>query len=147
MIDLRGKYHEENSFLHEHKASHYFPICLFSSLMHMVNRFVVFLLGVKQCPMTWSSLVQVVPSAPVLGDNDYSDPFDARLDLRPETIQSHIAPENNGYMEPYEAQKVITGQFDFSLNFICRICAEVTFRVCLHIINILKTELCSMWSK
>lgn len=77
--------------------------------MHMVNRFVVFLLGVKQCPMTWSSLVQVVPSAPVLGDNDYSDPFDARLDLRPETIQSHIAPENNGYMEPYEAQKVITG--------------------------------------
>lgn len=50
----------------------------------------------------------VVPSAPVLGDNDYSDPFDARLDLRPETIQGPITPENNGYMEPYEAQKVIT---------------------------------------
>uniref|UniRef100_A0A673JJE3 SH2 domain-containing adapter protein F-like n=1 Tax=Sinocyclocheilus rhinocerous TaxID=307959 RepID=A0A673JJE3_9TELE len=50
----------------------------------------------------------VVPSAPVMGDTDYSDPFDARLDPRPETIQSQITPENNGYMEPYEAQKVIT---------------------------------------
>ncbi|XP_055072564.2 src homology 2 domain containing transforming protein D, b isoform X2 [Misgurnus anguillicaudatus] len=50
----------------------------------------------------------VVPSAPVLGDNDYSDPFDARLELRPETIQGLTTPENNGYMEPYEAQKVIT---------------------------------------
>ncbi|XP_065102779.1 src homology 2 domain containing transforming protein D, b isoform X2 [Paramisgurnus dabryanus] len=50
----------------------------------------------------------VIPSAPVLGDNDYSDPFDARLDLRPETIQGLTTPENNGYMEPYEAQKVIT---------------------------------------
>uniref|UniRef100_A0A672P9K1 SH2 domain-containing adapter protein D-like n=1 Tax=Sinocyclocheilus grahami TaxID=75366 RepID=A0A672P9K1_SINGR len=50
----------------------------------------------------------VVPSAPVMGDTDYSDPFDARLDPRPETTQSQITPENNGYMEPYEAQKVIT---------------------------------------
>ncbi|XP_016138474.1 SH2 domain-containing adapter protein D-like isoform X2 [Sinocyclocheilus grahami] len=50
----------------------------------------------------------VVPSAPVMGDTDYSDPFDAHLDLRPETAQGPITPENNGYMEPYEAQKVIT---------------------------------------
>uniref|UniRef100_A0A9J7Y1C9 Src homology 2 domain containing transforming protein D, b n=2 Tax=Cyprinus carpio TaxID=7962 RepID=A0A9J7Y1C9_CYPCA len=50
----------------------------------------------------------VVPSAPVMGDTDYSDPFDARLDPCPETTQSQITPENNGYMEPYEAQKVIT---------------------------------------
>ncbi|XP_043079230.1 src homology 2 domain containing transforming protein D, b isoform X3 [Puntigrus tetrazona] len=50
----------------------------------------------------------VVPSAPVMGDTDYSDPFDARLDPRPETAQGPITPENNGYMEPYEAQKVIT---------------------------------------
>uniref|UniRef100_A0A671P188 SH2 domain-containing adapter protein F-like n=1 Tax=Sinocyclocheilus anshuiensis TaxID=1608454 RepID=A0A671P188_9TELE len=50
----------------------------------------------------------VVPSAPVMGDTDYSDPFDAHLDPRPETTQSQITPENNGYMEPYEAQKVIT---------------------------------------
>ncbi|XP_052446599.1 src homology 2 domain containing transforming protein D, b isoform X2 [Carassius gibelio] len=50
----------------------------------------------------------VVPSAPVMGDTDYSDPFDARLDPHPETTQGPIPPENNGYMEPYEAQKVIT---------------------------------------
>ncbi|XP_026053325.1 SH2 domain-containing adapter protein F-like isoform X2 [Carassius auratus] len=50
----------------------------------------------------------VVPSAPVMGDTDYSDPFDACLDPHPETTQGPILPENNGYMEPYEAQKVIT---------------------------------------
>ncbi|XP_059399357.1 SH2 domain-containing adapter protein D-like isoform X1 [Carassius carassius] len=50
----------------------------------------------------------VVPSAPVMGDTDYSDPFDARLDSCPETTQSQITPENNGYMEPYEAQKVLS---------------------------------------
>lgn len=60
-------------------------------------------------------LFQVVPSAPVMGDTDYSDPFDARLDPHPETTQGPIPPENNGYMEPYEAQKVITGQSDFVL--------------------------------
>ncbi len=57
----------------------------------------------------------MVPSAPVMGDTDYSDPFDARLDPHPETAQGSITPENNGYMEPYEAQKVITGQLDFVL--------------------------------
>ncbi|XP_051551516.1 SH2 domain-containing adapter protein F-like [Myxocyprinus asiaticus] len=46
----------------------------------------------------------VVPSAPVMGDADYSDPFDAHS----ETVQEPVTPENNGYMEPYEAQKVIT---------------------------------------
>nr|AAI22204.1 Shd protein [Danio rerio] len=50
----------------------------------------------------------VVPSAPVMGDTGYSDPFDVRLDPRPESAQGQITPENNGYMEPYEAQKVIT---------------------------------------
>lgn len=61
----------------------------------------------------WLFFFQVVPSAPVMGDTDYSDPFDARLDPRPETAQGPITPENNGYMEPYEAQKVITGQSNF----------------------------------
>lgn len=55
-----------------------------------------------------------------MGDNDYSDPFDVRLDPRPETAQGPITPENNGYMEPYEAQKVITGQSNFfSFLFWC----------------------------
>ncbi|KAM6962698.1 src homology 2 domain containing transforming protein D, b [Aplochiton taeniatus] len=49
----------------------------------------------------------VVPSAPSAGDTDYSDPFDARLDLRAEPDLGPVPCENNGYMEPYEAQRVI----------------------------------------
>ncbi|XP_023653760.2 SH2 domain-containing adapter protein F-like isoform X1 [Paramormyrops kingsleyae] len=50
----------------------------------------------------------VVPSAPLARDTDYSDPFDARLDLRPMRPGMELVPtENNGYMEPYEAQRVI----------------------------------------
>ncbi|XP_010870032.2 src homology 2 domain containing transforming protein D, b isoform X2 [Esox lucius] len=50
----------------------------------------------------------VVPSAPAVGDTDYSDPFDAHLNPRPETDLGAVPCENNGYMEPYEAQRVIT---------------------------------------
>ncbi|XP_061594145.1 src homology 2 domain containing transforming protein D, b isoform X2 [Cololabis saira] len=50
----------------------------------------------------------VVPSAPLAGDTDYSDPFDARLEHRPELDHGPVPCENNGYMEPYEAQRVIT---------------------------------------
>ncbi|XP_062252195.1 src homology 2 domain containing transforming protein D, b [Platichthys flesus] len=53
-------------------------------------------------------LEPVVPSAPLAGDTDYSDPFDARLDHRLETDLGPVPCENNGYMEPYEAQRVIT---------------------------------------
>lgn len=55
-------------------------------------------------------VLQVVPSAPLAGDTDYSDPFDARLDHRTEPDLGPVPCENNGYMEPYEAQRVITGQ-------------------------------------
>ncbi|KAF7663081.1 hypothetical protein LDENG_00218820 [Lucifuga dentata] len=50
----------------------------------------------------------VVPSAPLAGDTDYSDPFDARLDHRLEPDLRPVPCENNGYMEPYEAQRVIS---------------------------------------
>ncbi|XP_034035685.1 SH2 domain-containing adapter protein D-like isoform X2 [Thalassophryne amazonica] len=50
----------------------------------------------------------VVPSAPLAGDTDYSDPFDARLAHRTEPNLGPVPCENNGYMEPYEAQRVIT---------------------------------------
>ncbi|XP_026199310.1 src homology 2 domain containing transforming protein D, b isoform X2 [Anabas testudineus] len=50
----------------------------------------------------------VVPSAPLAGDTDYSDPFDVRLEHRPEPDLGPVPCENNGYMEPYEAQRVIT---------------------------------------
>ncbi|MBN3303167.1 SHD protein, partial [Amia calva] len=55
----------------------------------------------------------VAPSAPAVGDTDYSDPFDARSETRGTggwgEGQAEPPPENNGYMEPYEAQRVITG--------------------------------------
>ncbi|XP_068599850.1 src homology 2 domain containing transforming protein D, b [Brachionichthys hirsutus] len=50
----------------------------------------------------------VVPSAPLAGDADYSDPFDAHLGHRSEPDLRPVPCENNGYMEPYEAQRVIT---------------------------------------
>ncbi|XP_034387485.1 src homology 2 domain containing transforming protein D, b isoform X1 [Cyclopterus lumpus] len=50
----------------------------------------------------------VVPSAPLAGETDYSDPFDARMDHRPEPDLRPVPCENNGYMEPYEAQRVLT---------------------------------------
>ncbi|XP_037530609.1 src homology 2 domain containing transforming protein D, b [Nematolebias whitei] len=50
----------------------------------------------------------VVPSAPLAGDTDYSDPFDARLDHRADPDLGPVPCENNGYMEPYEAQRVIS---------------------------------------
>ena len=56
----------------------------------------------------------MVPSAPLAGDTDYSDPFDARLDHRPEPDLGPVPCENNGYMEPYEAQRVITGQWNYT---------------------------------
>lgn len=50
----------------------------------------------------------VVPSAPAVGDTDYSDPFDARPDPRARSIQDFPAVESGSYMEPFEAQRVIT---------------------------------------
>ncbi|XP_061154270.1 src homology 2 domain containing transforming protein D, b isoform X2 [Syngnathus typhle] len=49
-----------------------------------------------------------MPSAPLAGDTDYSDPFDVRPDHRPEPDPRPTPSESNGYMEPYEAQRVIT---------------------------------------
>ncbi|KAI1882736.1 hypothetical protein AGOR_G00238010 [Albula goreensis] len=52
----------------------------------------------------------VVPSAPEAGDMDYSDPFDARPDRRiaPDPEPEPAPLESNGYMEPYEAQRLLT---------------------------------------
>nr|XP_005999128.1 PREDICTED: SH2 domain-containing adapter protein D [Latimeria chalumnae] len=41
------------------------------------------------------------------GDCDYSDPFDAHRESKDDPNEE-TKPENNGYMEPYEAQRVIT---------------------------------------
>ncbi|XP_060640934.2 SH2 domain-containing adapter protein D isoform X1 [Anolis sagrei] len=40
------------------------------------------------------------------GESEYSDPFDAQREAK-EDGEEEVAAENNGYMEPYEAQKVV----------------------------------------
>ncbi|XP_056127679.1 src homology 2 domain containing transforming protein D, a [Rhinichthys klamathensis goyatoka] len=51
----------------------------------------------------------VVPSAPVVGETDYSDPFDARPDPRPRPGWEQNAVEaSSSYMEPFEAQRFIS---------------------------------------
>ncbi|XP_016374753.1 SH2 domain-containing adapter protein F-like isoform X1 [Sinocyclocheilus rhinocerous] len=51
----------------------------------------------------------VVPSAPAVGETDYSDPFDARPDLRPRPGWEQNAVEAcSSYMEPFEAQRFIS---------------------------------------
>ncbi|XP_026134394.1 SH2 domain-containing adapter protein F-like [Carassius auratus] len=51
----------------------------------------------------------VVPSAPVVRETDYSDPFDARPDLRPRPGWEQNAVEAcSSYMEPFEAQQFIS---------------------------------------
>ncbi|KPP72333.1 SH2 domain-containing adapter protein D-like [Scleropages formosus] len=63
--------------------------------------------GTRYYEMLERFRLNVVPSAPAAGDTDYSDPFDARLDARSDSELGPAPPENNGYMEPYEAQRVI----------------------------------------
>ncbi|KAJ8378545.1 hypothetical protein AAFF_G00238500 [Aldrovandia affinis] len=50
----------------------------------------------------------VVPSAPEAGDLDYSDPFDARPDPWAAADPDPVVPEGSSYMEPYEAQRLLT---------------------------------------
>ncbi|KAI2667945.1 SH2 domain-containing adapter protein D [Labeo rohita] len=51
----------------------------------------------------------VVPSAPAVGETDYSDPFDARPDPRPRPGWEQNAVEaSSSYMEPFEAQRFIS---------------------------------------
>ncbi|XP_067172134.1 SH2 domain-containing adapter protein B isoform X2 [Apteryx mantelli] len=57
-------------------------------------------------------LATLVPSAKkekVLIPDDYSDPFDAKSELN-----KMGKGENTGYMEPYEAQRIMTAQFNGS---------------------------------
>ncbi|KAA0718576.1 SH2 domain-containing adapter protein D [Triplophysa tibetana] len=50
----------------------------------------------------------VVPSAPAVGESDYSDPFDARPDPRPRPDWENDTVETcSSYMEPFEAQRFI----------------------------------------
>lgn len=41
---------------------------------------------------------------------DYADPFDAEQAGGAQTTTEKVATENDGYMEPYEAQKMMAGE-------------------------------------
>lgn len=60
-----------------------------------------------------SLLLKVVPSAPAASDTDtdYSDPFDARPDprARPTWEPEPVPADCCSYMEPFEAQRMISG--------------------------------------
>lgn len=47
---------------------------------------------------------------------DYADPFDARKTR--EQREAERAGENDGYMEPYDAQQMITGKTDHLLHLL-----------------------------
>lgn len=48
--------------------------------------------------------------------DDYSDPFDAKNEKK----NKGVITENNGYMEPYEAQRLMTGKINVS-NVLCTV--------------------------
>ena len=56
---------------------------------------------------------KVIPSAPAAtdADTDYSDPFDARPDprIRPNREPKSAPTDCCSYMEPFEAQRIISG--------------------------------------
>lgn len=48
---------------------------------------------------------------------DYADPFDAEQAGGTQTSTEKVTTENDGYMEPYEAQKMMAGTSTLSISF------------------------------
>lgn len=48
---------------------------------------------------------------------DYADPFDAEQAGGTQTATEKVTTENDGYMEPYEAQKMMAGRWVYSISF------------------------------
>lgn len=46
---------------------------------------------------------------------DYADPFDAEQAGGTQTTTEKVTTENDGYMEPYEAQKMMAGRSKLSV--------------------------------
>lgn len=56
-----------------------------------------------------SSVVIVCPLQLIILE-DYADPFDAEQAGGTQTTTEKVTTENDGYMEPYEAQKMMAGR-------------------------------------
>lgn len=54
--------------------------------------------------------------------DDYSDPFDAKNDLKSKAGKG----ESAGYMEPYEAQRIMTGKQSTGTEFLFLFSVAVT---------------------
>lgn len=48
---------------------------------------------------------------------DYADPFDAEQAAGTQTTTEKVTTENDGYMEPYEAQKMMEGRTSLCFQF------------------------------
>lgn len=57
-----------------------------------------------------SSLLVVVSPLQLIILEDYADPFDAEQAGGAQTTAEKVTTENDGYMEPYEAQKMMAGR-------------------------------------
>lgn len=67
---------------------------------------------------------------------DYADPFDA--EKTKEQREAERAGVNDGYMEPYDAQVIITGRSrqlnSFTLSRFCRVLTVLIYiRICWHV--------------
>ena len=84
----------------------------FAHLLHLINLLCLWLSASVSHSLVSLSGLQVIPSAPAAGDQDtdYSDPFDARPDPRTRTDwEPSTAPDSRSYMEPFQAQRIISG--------------------------------------
>lgn len=61
------------------------------------------------CFLKLSPLVVVCPLQLIILE-DYADPFDAEQAGGTQTTTEKVTTENDGYMEPYEAQKMMAGR-------------------------------------
>lgn len=58
---------------------------------------------------------------------DYADPFDAEQAGGTQTTTEKVTTENDGYMEPYEAQKMMAGRRVYSIRFSCRLVSPSSY--------------------
>lgn len=64
-----------------------------------------------KCILIFSHLLSLSPQLIIL--DDYADPFDAEQDGGTQATTEKVtqtSTENDGYMEPYEAQKMMAGR-------------------------------------
>lgn len=65
-------------------------------------------------------LASFFPSKQLIILEDYADPFDAEKTR--EQREAEREGENDGYMEPYDAQLIITGPLSFTFYLHCSFC-------------------------